>query len=138
MPESTALQANFKSPAGTLINIYADNGGEFGELLDALPEFLGKVTAVEQLLFAAGAVGTTIPVAPPAQQPTAQSGQAVPTQQFPSDAPAAAPEGVHLCDHGQPMKLIPAGISKASGKPYKAFYACQQPRGMQCEKKVWL
>ena len=26
--------------------------------------------------------------------------------------------------HEKPMKLIPAGISKKSGNPYKAFYAC--------------
>jgi len=26
--------------------------------------------------------------------------------------------------HEKPLKLIPAGISKKSGNPYKAFYAC--------------
>src|SRR3990167_21643 len=26
--------------------------------------------------------------------------------------------------HEKPMKLIPAGISKKTGNPYKAFYAC--------------
>lgn len=34
----------------------------------------------------------------------------------------------------QPMKLIPAGISKSTGKPYNSFYACEdrthkQPKG---------
>ena len=28
----------------------------------------------------------------------------------------------------QEFKLIPAGISKTSGKPYKAFYSCQACR----------
>jgi len=28
---------------------------------------------------------------------------------------------IHRCD----MKLIPAGVSKKTGKPYNAFYACQ-------------
>jgi hypothetical protein len=36
------------------------------------------------------------------------------------------------------MRLVPAGISKSSGKPYKAFYACAQPRGMQCNTKITL
>jgi len=27
-------------------------------------------------------------------------------------------------EHDKPMKLIPAGTSKKTGKPYKAFYAC--------------
>ena len=26
---------------------------------------------------------------------------------------------------GQPLKLIPAGVSRTTGKPYGAFYACQ-------------
>ncbi len=29
--------------------------------------------------------------------------------------------------HGSPMKLIPSGISKKTGKQYKAFYACPEP-----------
>jgi hypothetical protein len=26
---------------------------------------------------------------------------------------------------GQPMKLVPAGVSRKSGKPYDAFYSCK-------------
>ena len=28
--------------------------------------------------------------------------------------------------HGTPMQLIPAGVSKTSGKPYPAFYTCKE------------
>jgi hypothetical protein len=34
------------------------------------------------------------------------------------------------------MKYIAAGISKSTGKPYKAFYACNAPRGQQCNSRV--
>lgn len=49
-------------------------------------------------------------------------------------APAAA---APMCDHGQPMKLVPAGVSKKTGKPFKAFYCCANPdRESQCKKTV--
>ena len=40
---------------------------------------------------------------------------------------------------GKTMKLVPAGISKRTGKPYEAFYSCpdrcQQPRGVNTRGK---
>ena len=45
--------------------------------------------------------------------------------------PQAVAQGVS-CTHG-PMKLMPAGVSKKTGKPYNSFYACQWPnRDEQC------
>ena len=40
----------------------------------------------------------------------------------------------------QDMKLIPAGVSKTSGKPYKAFYSCPDCKATQNaeEKKAYL
>lgn len=32
--------------------------------------------------------------------------------------------------HRQPLKLVPAGVSKSTGKPYNSFYACPE-RGCQ-------
>lgn len=124
-PDSTVIQFNFKTPNGGLHNIYATSVPEAVELLDAFrDELVGAIFDVEQKINAAYSVAyTTTSVTP---QP--QAAAATP--------PAAAPAGEHLCDHGVPMKLIPAGISKATGKPYKAFYACAQPRGQQCDKKV--
>jgi hypothetical protein len=128
-----AFQANFKSPNGTLLNIYAENGQEFGDLLDAFPDFLGKIAAIESTIRGASEVAAVVPLAPPQQQPPAY----VPQGGYPQAA-TAAPGGEHLCEHGKPMKFIQAGISKATGKPYKAFYACNEPRGQQCNAKVAL
>ena len=51
----------------------------------------------------------------------------------PQAAAPAAPTGEKTCAHG-PMKLQPAGISKKTGNPYNAFWACQWPdRATQCK-----
>ena len=121
--QGIAYQANFKTPAGTLLNIYAENGGDFADQLDAFPEFLAKIVAIESQIVPASTVAQHVPVAAPAQQP----------QQPVAPAPAG---DEHACNCGLPMRFVPAGVSKASGKPYRAFYACAQPRGQQCDKKI--
>lgn len=125
-PADTVFQVNLKTPAGSLLNIYASNGGELDELLDAFEGFIPKITAIESLLTGASNVARTAPVAPPTQQPAAA----------PAAAEPAAPAGEVLCEHGQPAKLIPAGVSKANGRPYRAFYACAQPREAQCNFRL--
>lgn len=126
-PADTVFQVNFKTPAGSLLNIYASNGGELDELLEAFEGFIPKITAIESLLTGASNVARTVPVAPPTQQATATAA--------PAAAPAPAGNEV-LCEHGQPAKLIAAGVSKATGKPYRAFYACAQPREAQCNFRL--
>lgn len=121
-PDGTVFQANFKTPGGALLNVYATNGGEFGELLDAFETFIPKIVAVEGLL--AGASN----VARPTQQPV---------QAAPQAAPAPAGDGP-VCEHGEPAKIIPAGVSKATGKPYRSFAACARPREQQCNFRLTL
>lgn len=125
-PEGTVYQANFKI-GNDLFNIYATNGGEFSELLDLFAEeHVAKIASIQQTITGVGAVAASIPVAAAAQQPAPQRPTLV----------AASGGSEPLCDCGLPMKLIPAGVSKASGKPYKGFYACSQPREVQCGKKI--
>lgn len=116
MSDSFTLQASFKTPAGTLLNVRADNGPEFEELLDVFDSYIAKIAAIEAALTAASNVGQGAGLAPAPQQPP-QSGVAV-----------AAPAGnVPTCAHGA-MKYVKAGISKATGRPYNAFYACPTDR----------
>lgn len=119
------FQSNFKI-GNDLHNVYASSAQDFLDQLDFFQEqALPKIVAITQAISGATNVAAALPVAPAAQQ------GAVATP------PAAAPaEGQHICDHGQPMRLVPAGISKATNKPYKAFYACAQPRGQQCDKRI--
>lgn len=125
--DTTVIQMNFK--VGTdLHNLYATNGAEAAELLDFFEtDLLPRLASVSQKAAAVAVVANAIPVAPAATQ----------TPPAAATPPAAESDaGAHICDHGQPMRLVPAGISKATGKPYRGFYACNQPRGMQCDKKV--
>lgn len=80
---------------------------------------------------APGAAPVAAPVAAPSPWGTPAPAPApAPVQAAPAPA-ANAP----MCDHGQPMKLVPAGVSKKTGKPYPGFYACNNPsRDSQCSK----
>lgn len=132
--ESTVFQFNFKI-GNDLHNIYATNGEEAKELLAIFAdELLPLVTSVNQLGSATSAVAASIPLAPVTQQAQAQAYATPPAQA--AYAPPAESGETHLCTHGLPMKLVPAGIARATGKPYPGFYACAQPRGQQCDAKV--
>jgi hypothetical protein len=127
-PADTAAQLNIKTPKGTLINLYATNVAELGELIEALEEQAAKIAGIESLFTAAGNVADAGIVAPPSQQPAPQAA-----------APQApAPGNVPLCEHGEPCRVIPAGVSKATGKPYRSFAACARPREAQCNTRVTL
>jgi len=73
---------------------------------------------------------TETPANPPAGTTTGQSPGTVRSAEPPSQtgsASSAAP-AIPSCAHG-PMKFVPGGFSKRTGKPYPAFWACQAPRG---------
>jgi hypothetical protein len=96
--------------------------------------------SVHLFVAASNAYGLTVPPAPvgaPAPEWTPPAPAAPPAaaaSDSPWDVPApAAP--APMCDHGQAMKLVPAGVSKKTGKPYPGFYACANPdRNSQCKK----
>lgn len=113
-PSSTVYQFNFKLPGGDLHNIYAENGAEAIELLEYFEEsILPVLTSVSQKIGAVTAVAqSSLAVAPAATQTLAAQ----------PPAPSEAGDG-HSCPHG-PMRLVPAGVSKKNGKPYRAFYSC--------------
>lgn len=120
------FQVNFKSPAGTLINVYADSVGEACMIIEEYMSVgLPLIQAAETVAASGIAATAPTPQAAPAQAATA----------WKPSAPAAPTGDIPTCDHGEPMRLVPAGISKA-GKPYKAFYACPRPRGEACNAKA--
>lgn len=119
-PDTTVIQMNFKTMHGGLFNIYATSIAEAKELTQAFrEELVQEIHDTEAVLSAASALAAT----------SAPSGAAPPQ----GAAPAAPSAGVPTCDaHGQAMRLVPAGISKKTGKPYKAFYSCAQPQATSC------
>lgn len=140
------LQANFKTPNGTLLNVYARTPDEFDAALDILADRIAKIAEVESLATAALHVANAMQVAPvaavaaPTQTwgatPPAPPAQAfnpppaAPPQQW--GAPAAAPQAFDkpACQHGPRV-----GRSGQSAKgPWRAYF-CPTPKDTpgQCE-----
>ena len=105
--ESTKFQVNFKTPDGSLINLYAANKEELEALLTTAQDFSALITSVSKSLSGGG---NAIPV------PVAGVQQSAPAVAAPGQAPS--------CAHGQ-MTFI-KGVN-ARG-PW-AGYKCPAPNG---------
>ena len=103
-PESTKFQVNFKSPDGTLINLYAANKEELESLLTAAQDFSALIGSVSQAFGGAA-------VAAPVRNYT------------PAVAAPAAGNG-NVCKHGEMVYREGVG---AKG-PWKG-YMCAAPKG---------
>jgi hypothetical protein len=136
MSENATIQINFKTKKdGMLINLRASDAMELDLLLDAISQRAAALVDLEATFegmaspnlsqaavniaaaFPGSTVVSTTPTAP-AFKPAVVGGQ---------------PECT--CGGG-PMRLVPAGIAKSTGRPYKAFYACPKPQGQSCPNKV--
>jgi len=128
------FQVSTKTADGTIFVIAdATYGGFAAKLSEAL-----DASGAERLLQSmAAAFGN-------AQQPmtTQQIAQAFnatvitpPADAWGTPPPPAATFGGNgpVCKHGEPARHVPAGISKTTQKPYKAFYACSRPKEQQCD-----
>jgi len=127
-----AIQINFKTKKdGMLINLRANDAIELDGLLDAVTQRLATLIDLES---------TVESMAQPSS-PAQSAAVAAVTQAFPNATPVAGykpaggPAPQCTCGAG-PMRLVPAGIAKATGRPYKGFYACPQPQGQACQNKV--
>jgi hypothetical protein len=114
-PESTKFQVNFKSPDGTLINLYAANKEELEALLSTAQDFSALIGSVSQSFSGAPSVAPVRAAAPVASVPVPQG-------------------GANVCKHG-PM-AYKEGVS-AKG-PWKG-YMCQAPKGAtdKCQT-IWV
>jgi len=131
-----AIQINFKTKRdGMLINLRANDAIELDGLLDALSQRLATLIDLEST------VESMAQPSAPVSSPAATIAAAFPGAQVVSQAPVAGykpaggPQPQCTCGAG-PMRLVPAGIAKATGRPYKGFYACPQPQGQACQNKV--
>lgn len=112
------VQASFKTPKGTLINVRAMNAATLDVEIEAMKELAPAILEAEAAFSPAGV-------------PAALQGTAYPSAPAAPQASTPAPPNAPNCDHGQPAKYVKGGISKA-GKPYSAFWACAQARDAQC------
>ena len=132
-----AIQINFKTKRdGMLINLRANDAIELDGLLDALSQRLATLIDLESTVEAMAQPAQSAPPSPAATIAAAFPGAQVVSQApVAGYKPAGGPSPQCTCGAG-PMRLVPAGIAKATGRPYKGFYACPQPQGQACQNKV--
>lgn len=136
MSNEAPIQINFKTKKeGMLINLRATDGLHLDALLADITERLATLVDLEQ-------TAETMALPSPTQViqnafPNSQVVQpgAVPRQAPQASAPATGGAPDCACGAG-PMRFVAAGISKSTGKPYRAFYACPQPQGQACSHKA--
>lgn len=139
----TVLQVNFKSPGGTLINVYASDPDRFDQVLEFLVSRTAAIASAESLLNGASNVAQALPLSPqqpvqPEQPPVQQWGTpATPPQTGGWGAPTAPPQAsgpVPTCVHGE-RKAV-----KGNGKTGEwRAYMCPTAKGTpgQCEP-IWI
>lgn len=129
-----AIQINFKTKRdGMLINLRANDAIELDGLLDALSQRLATLIDLESTVESMSQPSApAVPAAVAAAFPGAQVVAQAPVAGY---KPAGGPQPQCTCGAG-PMRLVPAGIAKATGRPYKGFYACPQPQGQACQNKM--
>ena len=134
MSENSAIQINWKTKRdGMLINLRANTAEELDVLLDGITLRLATLLDLEQTTEnmantnkAVEVITQAFPGAQPAQPPAHNY----------APTPPSAPSGAPQCTCGAgDMRLVPAGISKSTGKPYRAFYACPRPQAQACKNR---
>lgn len=127
------VQASFRD-GQDMFNLRADSIVELNQQIVEFHDIIGAIKSAQETLRAAGVVSAAMSAPSPAAPPPAA---AAPVLAQPAvSAPSAAP----LCQHGEPAKLVPPGVSKSgprAGQPYPGFYACARPnRAEQCQFKA--
>lgn len=123
--DNTLIQLNWKTDKGSLINGYAKSEDELQLIIDIIARNKEGILSIEDDLkgHAPATVGEAI------SNLNAGGIKVTPV----ATAGAPSPSGAPMCEHGQPCKLVPAGISNKTGNPYKAFYACANPQATACK-----
>jgi hypothetical protein len=126
-------QVNVKTPKGTLLNIRATSDAELDAALDGLTLRIAAIADLESSIDAICAVSN----AGLAPQVVNHTPVAAVAPSYPAPAGYKPMVGTPDCTcGGGPMRHVPAGIAKATGRPYKGFYACPKPQGQACQNKV--
>ena len=119
-PESTKFQVNFKTPDGTLINLYATSKEELEGLLTAASDFSALIVSTSQ------AYGSVAPAAPVyastpavASAPVSAGGEETVTDEWGNVFVYNHPNAPE-CSRGK--MVLKHGKAQATGKPYKGWF----------------
>ena len=118
-PESTKFQVNFKTPDGTLINLYATSKEELESLLTAASDFSALIVSTSQAYGSAAPAAPVYASAPAVASAPSAGGEEVVTDKYGNTWVYNKP-GAPSCERG--VMVLKYGKAQATGKPYKAFY----------------
>ena len=122
-PESTKFQVNFKTPDGTLINLYAASKEELEALLTAASDFSALIVSTSQ------AFGGSTPAAPVQRSqfnalddrvnPPSAGGEETVVDKYGNTWVYNSPSAPE-CSRGK--MVLKHGKAQATGKPYKGWF----------------
>lgn len=91
----TVMQLNFKTPGGTLINLYSDGGAHLEGLLNELNRLQPQIMAAESTFTGKPAPAGPVQQVAAQQPPVQQAPPAQPSNQWPNQQPQQAPPVAH-------------------------------------------
>ena len=119
--EGTKLQVNFKTPDGSLINVYASDAADLEKQLTTIQDTASLIASVSASLGTTSAVATVTTIAGGTviSQPSQQVAQ-------------SASYGNNSCKHG--ARTQRNGVNAKTGKPWVGYF-CPTPKGTpdQCD-----
>ena len=119
-PESTKFQVNFKTPDGTLINLYATSKEELESLLTAASDFSALIVSTSQAYGSAAPAAPVYASAPAvASAPVSAGGEETVTDEWGNVFVYNHPNAPE-CSRGK--MVLKHGKAQATGKPYKGWF----------------
>jgi hypothetical protein len=115
-PESTKFQVNFKTPDGTLINLYATSKEELEGLLTAASDFSALIISTSQ---AFGGSAPAAPVYASAPAVASTGGEETINDKYGNTWVYNSPSAPE-CSRGK--MVLKHGKAQATGKPYKGWF----------------
>lgn len=118
-PESTKFQVNFKTPDGTLINLYAASKEELESLLTAASDFSALIVSTSQAYGSAAPAAPVYASAPAVASAPSAGGEEVVTDKYGNTWVYNSPSAPE-CSRGK--MVLKHGKAQATGKPYKGWF----------------
>ena len=145
-PESTVLQANFKTPVDSMVNVYGSTGEQFTAALNWVKDNAPLIMEVETALRAVSAVGQVFPGTTAVEQPPAQPawGTTPPPPQAPPQqggwgAPAAPPQaGTFTVPVGPDGRPRVAKSGHGQKGPWKAWMTAARKGEPGYAEPIWI
>lgn len=118
-PESTKFQVNFKTPDGTLINLYAASKEELEALLTAASDFSALIVSTSQAFGGSAPAATVYASSSAVASAPSAGGEETINDKYGNTWVYNSPSAPE-CSRGK--MVLKHGKAQATGKPYKGWF----------------